>query len=402
MRTRYDSQTMWLLTGLAFRSGQRLGLHREEALSELSQFDAEMRRRLWWQIALSDSSARKLCGVAASTSPVLTWDTKRPVNINDCDLRPDMKETPTDHEGATEMLFCSIRYEFGLLTNPRVTEDVPISERARVVAQLESRIEERYLKHCDESIAAHILAMNMARAAILRIKMAAYDPRQYVDKRVDLSQSENDTLFSNFLKMMEYQNSVLAMKTVQKYRWHINAIYPFEAMIFVLRQLACGKVNELASDGLIDRAWEEVGRAYDLQSRLVTERENALVVAMGSLVLKAWKKTPSGTSSGSDLLQRTAPWYIATLFAQRHQNLLNTANQPWTETTSGGTQQSPGFQNYTAWEDSRTELDQTLPPEHYPSEDDVLSWDWEYWQSLIEAQDLPGFGDDVPRTYPQS
>lgn len=58
----YDPHTVWTLTGVAVRIAQRLGIHTDIASSRLSPFDAEMRRRTWWQIVFLDGHASKLAG----------------------------------------------------------------------------------------------------------------------------------------------------------------------------------------------------------------------------------------------------------------------------------------------------------------------------------------------------
>jgi hypothetical protein len=45
-----DHDTHWVLCGIATKIGQRMGLHRESASASLLVLDAEIRRRLWWQI----------------------------------------------------------------------------------------------------------------------------------------------------------------------------------------------------------------------------------------------------------------------------------------------------------------------------------------------------------------
>lgn len=53
----HDPRLSWNLTGLAVRLLQSLGLHRDGSSLNLSKFDAEMRRRLWWSICLLDTPA---------------------------------------------------------------------------------------------------------------------------------------------------------------------------------------------------------------------------------------------------------------------------------------------------------------------------------------------------------
>ncbi|KAL6404562.1 C6 transcription factor [Ilyonectria robusta] len=51
----HEPRLSWNLSGLAVRLAQNFGLHREGSLFGLSKFKMEMRRRLWWQIAILDA-----------------------------------------------------------------------------------------------------------------------------------------------------------------------------------------------------------------------------------------------------------------------------------------------------------------------------------------------------------
>ena len=52
MRQNQNAHALWILTGVALRIGQRMGLHVDGATLGLPVFEAEMRRRIWWQIML--------------------------------------------------------------------------------------------------------------------------------------------------------------------------------------------------------------------------------------------------------------------------------------------------------------------------------------------------------------
>lgn len=52
-----DPTYSWNTTGLAVRLAQSLGMHRDGDALNLSPFDAEMRRRLWWGICILDTPA---------------------------------------------------------------------------------------------------------------------------------------------------------------------------------------------------------------------------------------------------------------------------------------------------------------------------------------------------------
>ena len=61
VRQYYDSRSLWVLSGIAVRIAQRMGLHKDAAGSELTPFQTEMRRRLWWQIFILDRTTVEWC-----------------------------------------------------------------------------------------------------------------------------------------------------------------------------------------------------------------------------------------------------------------------------------------------------------------------------------------------------
>lgn len=57
VRTEYDPHTFWMLTGIAIRIAQRMGLHRDGEEHGLKPFDVQMRRRIFWQLIPLDGLA---------------------------------------------------------------------------------------------------------------------------------------------------------------------------------------------------------------------------------------------------------------------------------------------------------------------------------------------------------
>ena len=52
-----------------------------------------------------ESRSAQLSGATIDSQLQLFWDTKKPLNVNDSDLSPAMRELPEGHDGVTEMLF---------------------------------------------------------------------------------------------------------------------------------------------------------------------------------------------------------------------------------------------------------------------------------------------------------
>ena len=77
VRTQIDPHTFWIMTGVAVRIAQRIGLHRDGESLSLPPFDVEIRRRLFWQLLPLDGYAGQVSGTGISIAPN-SWDTKQP------------------------------------------------------------------------------------------------------------------------------------------------------------------------------------------------------------------------------------------------------------------------------------------------------------------------------------
>ncbi|KAF4628725.1 hypothetical protein G7Y89_g9431 [Cudoniella acicularis] len=399
VRKSYDPHSIWILTGVAVRIAQRLGLHRDGSNYKISVFDAEMRRRTWWQILFLDGHASKLAGAGFPTW-FAKFDTKVPLNISDSDLSPSMKEPPLEKEGATEMIFCSMRYEVAQALRKRgsFTKDSDatwlnptgpelLAEKDKSINELEKKFQDKYIRFCDPSIPLHLLSIYVAKIAICSMRIMAHHPRQYPDMGASLPQTEKDMLFGECINQMEMDSLGHTIKSVQGYRWHISTYIPLDAIIYLLSELR----YRLTGD-IVDRAWEQVKLAYEYYPELTADTNNALYVAIGNLTLKAWRKKEEIGLVRQGSYQVPPPRYISKLRAQR--NLPDASRLP-TEVqkeesylrstrpdyTSHFTSQNNMYQNTT---DQFANIDLAIDMEM----PDITAVDWEYWQSIMDG-DLP-------------
>lgn len=163
-----------------------MGLHRESVSASLSVLDAEIRRRLWWQILTLEARASFLSGSATPTA-IPSRPPSRLLNLNDSDLSPSMREPPVEQAAITEMLFCCIGYEMGCFMLQHVFEgDKLISatrDRAeqlklklKAVDDLESHLEQRFMRYCDPSVPLHYLTLMVVRAGLSKMRLRVYAP----------------------------------------------------------------------------------------------------------------------------------------------------------------------------------------------------------------------------------
>ncbi|OAA55120.1 Transcription factor [Cordyceps fumosorosea ARSEF 2679] len=97
------------LVGVIVHLAQCLRLHKDGAdLHDLTPFETEMRRRLFWSVVVLDQRSAEDLG----TDPLLpetTWDAPLPLNINDEDICEGSPVLPEERAGMTDMTFFLIR-----------------------------------------------------------------------------------------------------------------------------------------------------------------------------------------------------------------------------------------------------------------------------------------------------
>ncbi|PYH88339.1 fungal-specific transcription factor domain protein [Aspergillus ellipticus CBS 707.79] len=294
MRAFSDPQTIWSLCGLAVRMAQRIGLHRDGSQHGLSVFETEMRRRLWLQLSILDTTTAHSSGITPQLSLAST-DVHRASNINDCDLDPRMTDPPRSHSGATEMIFCLARSEYGewirrwtkithtqgshaFLSSPSIS----LADKDRAIDELSHTFDTKYLCYCDTSIPFHYMTTILIHSLIYILRFSAHHPRQYTNH---ISPTERAHIFSICLRVAENCHVVQNAEATQRYIWHAENHIPWEALICMLYEL-----RHRVDDDETRKAWGLIDRIYTRHFKDVSNRpKTAFSVAMQNLIIKAWK-----------------------------------------------------------------------------------------------------------------
>ncbi|KAI1636473.1 fungal-specific transcription factor domain-containing protein [Biscogniauxia mediterranea] len=94
LRSHDGSRSSWALLSLPVRLAQALDLHRDGdggGEGRLTPFEAEQRRRLWWQLIVLDIRAAEDRGTRAIIARD-SYDTRLPHNVDDADFGPETAE----------------------------------------------------------------------------------------------------------------------------------------------------------------------------------------------------------------------------------------------------------------------------------------------------------------------
>ena len=154
------SRSIWCLAGLAMQQAQAQGLHRDGTNFSIPPFETEMRRRLWWHISLQDARASEDYGADPAFHQHF-FDTRLPLNVNDDDIWPEMKELPVEQAGSSDMTFCLVRFELAhmqrklrIVASSESDDDKKssIKEKEKLIDATHQHMQEKYFQYCDPNV----------------------------------------------------------------------------------------------------------------------------------------------------------------------------------------------------------------------------------------------------------
>ncbi|KAL6239899.1 hypothetical protein BDW75DRAFT_197654 [Aspergillus navahoensis] len=298
MRTQLDSNTFWILTGIAVRLSQRMGLHRDGEPLGLPPFEVQMRRRLFWQLLPLDGYAGQVSGTGISIAPN-SWDTKQPLNINDDQIFPGMTQQPRELKCASEMIFCLSRIElsnFYTRTGVKMKEigasiEFKAAEEIEgLIDEVEDSIETRFLRYCDIVNPLHILTAGIVRSATNAVRLRARLPLLLKGTITDAQRRDICTLAE---KILDTNNAIYGNPAIRKFRWQTQAFFLWDALLCILSSLT---VAGFYSPSELGTVWNKITEVYRNHEELVISRR-ALHTTIGKETLRAWDANPPINSS---------------------------------------------------------------------------------------------------------
>ncbi|KAF2149699.1 hypothetical protein K461DRAFT_231326 [Myriangium duriaei CBS 260.36] len=313
---------LWILTGIAMRMAQRLGLHRDVYRVEFSVFETQLRRRLWWQVVILDSRATQLSGQSHLPDPLISnSNTRLPLNILDEDMSRDSSEAPVECTGLTDMVFCLIRYEFGqFLRDPEqgptlFDQKIPLTTKEEIISRFETLLELKYLRFCDPSNPLHLLSSFMARSGLCKLRLQIHHPR-HRPEQAEGSVVKRDVLLVISLKMTEQHNVARSTASIQRYLWHMQNYFQADAFVLLLIEL-----RKLPGHQLAHHAWQQVAETLQYQPQIINDTQSALYAEIRLLILRAWTAYEEHVSSHCSVGSSTSflfrvPDFVETLKSQ--------------------------------------------------------------------------------------
>ena len=343
VRQYHEPNSLWILTGTAVRLGQRIGLHRDGSLVGLSPFETEIRRRMWWRLLALDGQTAELCGAGLSIA-FPQYDCKRPLNVNDSDLSPNMSALPSEHDGPTEMIFCGFRYEIGLfLRNTKASSnwmesglsDKVTEEKKTQLDELRALIERKYLRFCDPSVPLHLFARLMGEATIMALRLVAPYPRRYPQGLVEMTAKERDEVFWISMDVLGLYNLTHRTESIRRFLWNVNVQFQWHAFIILAHELQLRPEDQHTQE-----AWSKIEELFEYNPDVIANTNSPLHKAVSRMILKAWSERQTRLRRSN--LPLPTPAFIATLQTQAaKQDAATQPRLPYTPSEAGATNIAP-------------------------------------------------------------
>ncbi|KAJ5886714.1 uncharacterized protein N7473_009388 [Penicillium subrubescens] len=285
------------LTEVAIKIAFRNNLHRDGLELNMSPFEVEIRRRLWWQICILDVRTAEDSG---SDPHILSnsFDTQLPSNVNDASLHPDMSEMPEVNPGKTEMSFTLVRFEGSNFARRIVFSDkfcqensyeiLSAPEKCVAINKFREQMERQYLSHLDKGIPLDFITAASIRLILVKLKLTVNKPRTRQNQNLIMQPSFRKTC----VEILERARLLRQYEKRKQWLWLFQTYIEWDALCYLFIHLSlvpAGDDVHLAwsaasdiydhwkyhSDTCLDRRWRNIEelRFRALHARELVHRE---------------------------------------------------------------------------------------------------------------------------------
>ncbi|KAJ3499575.1 hypothetical protein NLG97_g213 [Lecanicillium saksenae] len=287
---RVSSQSLWSLMGLVCRSAELLGIHRDGELLGLPFFEAEERRRLWWQIQHIDL----IMAVKNGSTPLTfmsDWDSELPKNLDDGELSRD--DVPRKEKSGTTT------FSFTLFTC-WIMEQQRSFRRKHAGAQrsllgpmtdafineLEAGLQRNFLQYCDPIKPVDSMLQLAARAVICALRLRKMHEMRLCSAEMDSACRQR--YFDLCTQEISYTVAAFTQPSLQPFHWmgEISLMWHASNVKQVISLLI--DLPHINDSDQLAKAWKILGDLYTSAEFLSDFDIDKRRLRAAELVVAAW------------------------------------------------------------------------------------------------------------------
>ncbi|BDD63048.1 hypothetical protein MAP00_007995 [Monascus purpureus] len=247
---------VWMMTGLAIRMAQYLGLQRDGAhFKHLTPFEIETRRNIWWILCMLDVRTSEDQGTDLTITSG-SFDTKIPLNVNDADIDPESKKMPTERRGVTDMSFARISAKITDIMRQMMTPGVRdgvagLEDQSRLLNKIYQNFEQEYFQHTTESgNIAYWVAVTLAKLVMAKMTLIVFLPVLFSPPSEEFSDEIRTKLLLSAIEVAEYNHALNAEPICRQWRWLYQTCTHWHAIVYLLIE-----ISRRPWSTIVERAW---------------------------------------------------------------------------------------------------------------------------------------------------
>ncbi|KAF1962561.1 hypothetical protein CC80DRAFT_462740 [Byssothecium circinans] len=290
-----DPRALTSILAMVIRIAQRIKIDQEPENVEHGVLEAEMRRRLWWAIVLFDFRLAQIAGEKPKIF-LPTFSSRVPLNVNDAELRAEMKEPPPVHDQPTEAIYAVVRASIGDFMRHTIFNlayNAPeLASLARVgmgpvpdggeIVELERWIEQKYLRFCNPENPLHFQTMWEARANLAKCRVMEDYSIKPSTSTPDTDESP-DSAACQAIRILECDAKLMSSPLTKGYRWMSHFNFPLVAYIHITKCLKRSPLSDYA-----ERAWQALSESFENWEASVFSKNEDLLEGVCKMILSAW------------------------------------------------------------------------------------------------------------------
>ncbi|KAE8449463.1 hypothetical protein EG329_008071 [Mollisiaceae sp. DMI_Dod_QoI] len=288
---RHDSpRFVWMMTGLAIRMGQALGLQRDGAhFKHLTPFEIEMRRRSWWVLCMLDVRSSEDQGTEFTIARG-SFDTKLPLNINDADIEPEMTQMPTGREGITDMTFALTMFEIGEVAKQMMATSskegaAGMEEQSRLLKEIYQKLERGYLQYSVEAgNIAYWVAVCIVRLVMAKMTLFIYLPILFTSPSEHFSDEIKTKLLVAAIEVAEYNHALNTEEACRHWRWVYQTYTHWYSVVYLLME-----ISRRPWSPIVERAWVALHSEWLIPAQSNMDKNLRMWVPLRKLMARAKK-----------------------------------------------------------------------------------------------------------------
>ncbi|KAH7122168.1 fungal-specific transcription factor domain-containing protein [Dactylonectria estremocensis] len=285
---RHDSpKFVWMMTGLVIRMALAIGLHRDGShFKNLSPYEVQMRRRVWWSLCMLDIRASEDQGTDYTIASG-SFDTKLPLNIDDSNLGPNTREMPAEHQGVTCMSIALVSFEMCETIRQMMAPGAKptLEEQSRLLNSLYAKLENGYLQYSAETWSvASLVMITCTRLVIAKLRLLIYLPVLFSPPSEHFSDDLRNQLLVAALEVAEYNHALNAERDHRHWRWIYQTYTHWYAIVFLLIE-----VSRRPWSPIVERAWVALHSSWLIPAQPNAAKNLRTWVPLRKLMSKARK-----------------------------------------------------------------------------------------------------------------